>query len=128
MTETQRVAIVTGAAGGIGRAMARGLLAAGIRVAGVDRDREPLEALAAMAREQGKAAELLTIQTDLSSDSAAEQRAPGLAASTFLSTMPGSVRARSGRIVGSARSNSGRSRPISGAASSRSTRQRRGRS
>jgi NAD(P)-dependent dehydrogenase (short-subunit alcohol dehydrogenase family) len=38
MSETQRVAIVTGAAGGIGRAMTRGLLAAGIRVAGVDRD------------------------------------------------------------------------------------------
>ncbi len=50
MSETQRVAIVTGAAGGIGRAMTRGLLAAGIRVAGVDRDREPLEALAASAR------------------------------------------------------------------------------
>jgi 2,3-dihydro-2,3-dihydroxybenzoate dehydrogenase len=52
MTETQRVAIVTGAAGGIGTAMTRGLLGAGIRVAGVDRDREPLEALAASAREQ----------------------------------------------------------------------------
>jgi NAD(P)-dependent dehydrogenase (short-subunit alcohol dehydrogenase family) len=73
MTESQRVAIVTGAAGGIGRAMTRGLLTAGIRVAGVDRDREPLEALAASAREQGKAAELLTIQTDLSSDSAADE-------------------------------------------------------
>jgi NAD(P)-dependent dehydrogenase (short-subunit alcohol dehydrogenase family) len=47
MTETHRVAIVTGAAGGIGRAMTRGLLARGIRVAGVDRDREPLAALAA---------------------------------------------------------------------------------
>ena len=56
MTEIERVAIVTGAAGGIGRAMTRGLLAAGIRVAGVDRDREPIEALAAMGREQGKAA------------------------------------------------------------------------
>src|SRR5260370_39027951 len=73
MTETQRVAIVTGAAGGIGRAMVRGLLAAGIRVAGVDRDREPLEALAATAREQGKGDDLLTIQTDLASDSAAEE-------------------------------------------------------
>jgi NAD(P)-dependent dehydrogenase (short-subunit alcohol dehydrogenase family) len=73
MSETQRVAIVTGAAGGIGRAMTRGLLAAGIRVAGVDRDREPLEALAASAREQGKAAELLTIQTDLTSDSAVDE-------------------------------------------------------
>ena len=72
MTETQRVAIVTGAAGGIGRAMTRALLAAGIRVAGVDRDREPLEALAASAREQGKAAELLTIAADLTDDSAVD--------------------------------------------------------
>jgi NAD(P)-dependent dehydrogenase (short-subunit alcohol dehydrogenase family) len=73
MTENLRVAIVTGAAGGIGRPMTRALLAAGIRVAGVDRDREPLEALAASAREQGKGSELLTLQTDLSKDSAAEE-------------------------------------------------------
>src|ERR1700726_366662 len=72
MTESQRVAIVTGAAGGIGRAMVQGLLSAGIRVAGVDRDREPLEALTASAREQGKAAELLTIATDLTDDSAVD--------------------------------------------------------
>jgi NADP-dependent 3-hydroxy acid dehydrogenase YdfG len=50
--------------------MTRGLLAAGIRVAGVDRDREPLGALATSAREQGKADELLTIRTDLTSDAA----------------------------------------------------------
>lgn len=67
MSENQRVAIVTGAAGGIGGEMTRGSLAAGILVAAVDRDRDPLEALAASAREQGKAAELLTIQTDLAS-------------------------------------------------------------
>jgi NAD(P)-dependent dehydrogenase (short-subunit alcohol dehydrogenase family) len=73
MTEIQRVAIVTGAAGGIGREMTRGLLAAGIQVAGVDRDREPLEALAASAREQGKAPQLLTIQVDLTSDSATDE-------------------------------------------------------
>jgi NAD(P)-dependent dehydrogenase (short-subunit alcohol dehydrogenase family) len=72
MAQIQRVAIVTGAAGGIGRAMVRGLLAAGIRVAAVDRDREPLEALAAAIREQGKSADLLTIQTDLTEDSAAD--------------------------------------------------------
>ena len=53
MVETQRVAIVTGAAGGIGRAMTRGLLAAGIHVAGVDQDREPLEALAARRHQRG---------------------------------------------------------------------------
>jgi NAD(P)-dependent dehydrogenase (short-subunit alcohol dehydrogenase family) len=73
MSETQRVAIVTGAAGGIGKAMTRGLLAAGVRVAGVDRDRDLLVALAVSAHEQGKATELLTIQTDLTSDSAAEE-------------------------------------------------------
>jgi NAD(P)-dependent dehydrogenase (short-subunit alcohol dehydrogenase family) len=70
MPETGRVAIVTGAAGGIGRAMVRGLLATGIRVAGVDRDREPLEMLAASAREQNSAAELLTITADLTDDAA----------------------------------------------------------
>src|SRR5580700_6427231 len=73
MAETKRVAIVTCAAGGIGKAMTRALLAAGIQVAGVDRDREPLEALATSAREQGKGSELLTLQTDLSKDSAAEE-------------------------------------------------------
>jgi NAD(P)-dependent dehydrogenase (short-subunit alcohol dehydrogenase family) len=72
MTETKRVAIVTGAAGGIGRAMIRSLLAAGVRVAGVDRDRQPMEALAASEREQGKADDLVTIQSDLANDSAAE--------------------------------------------------------
>ena len=73
MAENQRVAIVTGAAGGIGRAMTRGLLAAGLRVAGVDRDREPLEALTAGAGEQGKQDDLLTIQTDLTADSATDE-------------------------------------------------------
>ena len=71
MTKTPRVAIVTGAAGGIGKAMMRGLLAAGIRVVAVDRDREPLETLAAASREQGMSADLLTVQTDLTEDSAA---------------------------------------------------------
>jgi len=73
MAEIRKVAIVTGAAGGIGRAMVQGLLAAGIRVAGVDRDREPLPALAASAHAQEKADELLTIQTDLTSDSATDE-------------------------------------------------------
>jgi NAD(P)-dependent dehydrogenase (short-subunit alcohol dehydrogenase family) len=73
VTETQRVAIVTGAAGGIGKAMVRGLLAAGVQVVGVDRDREPLGMLAASAREQAKPDALLTIQTDLTSDSAVDE-------------------------------------------------------
>jgi NADP-dependent 3-hydroxy acid dehydrogenase YdfG len=84
MTDTQQVAIVTGAAGSIDRAMVRSLLAAGIRVAGVDRDREPLEDLAASAREHGKAPQLLTTQADLTNDSAANEitkpRMPGSAA------------------------------------------------
>jgi NAD(P)-dependent dehydrogenase (short-subunit alcohol dehydrogenase family) len=85
MSEIQRVAIVTGAAGGIGRAMTTGLLAAGIRVAGIDRDREPLEALAASADKQGKAAELLTIERDLTGDSSADE-------------ITRAVRARFGRV------------------------------
>src|SRR5436305_1365885 len=36
MTDTQRTAIVTGAAGGIGRALVKGLLGAGIRVAALE--------------------------------------------------------------------------------------------
>ncbi len=71
MSETRRVAIVTGAAGGIGRAMTRALLGAGIRVAGVDRD--PLAALTASARDEELQDDLLTIQTDLANESAATE-------------------------------------------------------
>ena len=129
MAETQRVAIVTGAAGGIGKAMTRALLAAGIRVAGVDRDREPLEALAASARQQGKAAELLTIAADLTDDSAVDAITKATRVKfgriEIWSTMPALAREQSGRTAGSVPSNSGRSRPISGAASSRCTRRHR---
>ena len=129
MPETQRVAIVTGAAGGIGSAMTRALLAAGIRVAGVDRDREPLEMLAASVREQGNAAELLTIATDLTDDAAPDAitnatrgkfgRIDILVNNAGIG--PGAIRPDSWQRP----SNSGRSRPISGAASSRCTRRRR---
>jgi NAD(P)-dependent dehydrogenase (short-subunit alcohol dehydrogenase family) len=97
MAENQRVAIVTGATGGISRAMVPGLLAAGVRVAGVDRDREPLDALSASAHEHGKGDDLLTLQTDLANDAAAgrspEPPAIGSAVSTSWSTMPASARA-----------------------------------
>src|SRR5215218_8115685 len=56
MSEGQRTAIVTGAAGGIGRAVVRGLLDAGIRVAASDRTEEGLKALEASARERGREA------------------------------------------------------------------------
>ena len=71
MSDTQRTAIVTGAAGGIGRALVKGLLGAGIRVAAVDLTRDGLAAVASNAREQGKEAALLTIESDLSRDGAA---------------------------------------------------------
>jgi NAD(P)-dependent dehydrogenase (short-subunit alcohol dehydrogenase family) len=71
MSDMQRAAIVTGAAGGIGRALVKGLLGAGIRVAAVDLTRDGLAVVAGNAREQGKDAALLTIESDLSRDGAA---------------------------------------------------------
>lgn len=70
MNEIRKTAVVTGAAGGIGRAMTRGLLASGIRVAAVDRD---AASLAASAREAGPTAELLTIEADLGDAAAAAE-------------------------------------------------------
>ena len=70
MSDTQRAAIVTGAAGGIGRALVKGMLGAGIRVAAVDRARDGLDVVTAAAREQGREANLLTIEADLSRETA----------------------------------------------------------
>jgi len=64
MATQRQVAIVTGAASGIGRAMALGLLRGGIDVAGVDRDAALLAELEGEA--SGKAAGALqTIRADL---------------------------------------------------------------
>jgi NAD(P)-dependent dehydrogenase (short-subunit alcohol dehydrogenase family) len=71
MSDLRRVAIVTGAAGGIGRALVGGLLGAGIRVAAVDLAPEGLATLAAEAGAAGRTAALLTIEADLSRDDAA---------------------------------------------------------
>src|SRR4051812_2072855 len=73
MSDGQRTAIITVAAGGIGRALVRGLLDAGIRVAASDRTAEGLQALAQSAREQGKEAALLTIEADLTRDDAVDK-------------------------------------------------------
>src|SRR5258706_7551756 len=68
MSAAQRVAIVTGAAGGIGQALVRGLLGAGLRVAAVDRTASGLAALAASV--PGKESDLATIPVDLAADTA----------------------------------------------------------
>ena len=68
MSDKQRTAIVTGAAGGIGRAMVGGLLGAGMRVAAVDRTAEGLAALGEAAHGRQQGANLLTIEADLAQD------------------------------------------------------------
>ena len=50
MSEQQRTAIVTGAAGGIGRELVLGLLGKGLRVAAVDRTAQGLAELAQAAQ------------------------------------------------------------------------------
>jgi NAD(P)-dependent dehydrogenase (short-subunit alcohol dehydrogenase family) len=63
MPAEKRTAIVTGAASGIGRAMALGLLGAGVDVAAVDRNETGLAALAATV--QDKTGTIQTIPVDL---------------------------------------------------------------
>ncbi|GGQ65647.1 3-hydroxybutyrate dehydrogenase [Streptomyces althioticus] len=66
-----RTALVTGAAGGIGRACALRLAAAGAKVRAVDRDAEGLEALAAAAADIGAVEPLVLDLTDLDAAEAA---------------------------------------------------------
>ncbi|WP_371102699.1 3-hydroxybutyrate dehydrogenase [Streptomyces sp. PU_AKi4] len=70
-----RTALVTGAAGGIGRACALRLAAAGAKVRAVDRDAAGLEALAEAARDAGGAVEPHVL--DLTDLDAAEVAAAG---------------------------------------------------
>ncbi len=63
MANDKQIAIVTGAASGIGRAMTLGLLGAGVDVAAVDRNETSLAALAATV--QDKAGTMQTIPADL---------------------------------------------------------------
>ena len=62
-----RVAIVTGAAGGIGRELVRGLLGAGARVAALDIDEKRLDELAAGLDEEAGSGRLITSRTDIAS-------------------------------------------------------------
>jgi NAD(P)-dependent dehydrogenase (short-subunit alcohol dehydrogenase family) len=68
MSAEQRVALVTGAAGGIGRALVGGLLEQGLKVAAVDRTAEGLAALAEEAAQRQQGARLMTIEADLAQD------------------------------------------------------------
>ncbi len=63
-----RTAILTGAASGLGRAMALGLLGAGIDVAAVDKDEVLLRELAGVAAERRLTGALQTITADLSQE------------------------------------------------------------
>jgi NAD(P)-dependent dehydrogenase (short-subunit alcohol dehydrogenase family) len=72
MSEQRRAAIVTGAAGGIGRELVSGLLSNGIRVAAVDRDSGGLAELAQAAQQRQRGADLMTIEADLARDESIE--------------------------------------------------------
>ncbi len=61
-----RVAIVTGAAGGFGRELVRGLLGAGAKVAALDVDERRLDELTAAQEEAAETGRFVTARTDIS--------------------------------------------------------------
>jgi NAD(P)-dependent dehydrogenase (short-subunit alcohol dehydrogenase family) len=73
MSEQQRFAIVTGAAGGIGREVVLGLLGNGLRVAAVDRAARGLAELAETVQQRQLGANLMTIEADLARDEAIDE-------------------------------------------------------
>jgi NAD(P)-dependent dehydrogenase (short-subunit alcohol dehydrogenase family) len=73
MSERQRVAIVTGGAGGIGQELVLGLLREGLGVAAVDRTAQGLAELARAAQERQHGADLMTIEADLARDEAIDE-------------------------------------------------------
>jgi len=96
MSDRQRVAVVTGAAGGIGRALVGGLLGVGLRVAAVDRAADGLAALADSALERQQGANLLTIEADLARDEAAAEIVAAARAGLARSTSSSQCRGRPG--------------------------------
>ena len=62
---SERVALITGAASGLGKAMVLGLTVKKIKVVAVDRDKKGLEALEKEARKAGSADDLYPYQQDL---------------------------------------------------------------
>jgi NAD(P)-dependent dehydrogenase (short-subunit alcohol dehydrogenase family) len=73
MSEQQRAAIVTGAAGGIGRELVLGLLGNGLKVAAVDRTAQGLAELAQAAQQRQRGANLMTIEADLARDESIDE-------------------------------------------------------
>ncbi len=73
MSEQQRVAIVTGAAGGIGRELVLGLLGKEIKVAAVDRAAQGLAELAQAVQQRRQGADFMTIEADLARDEALDE-------------------------------------------------------
>ena len=61
-----KVAVVTGAAGGFGRELVRGLLGAGAKVAALDVDEKRLDELATLHEEPVETGRLVTARTDIS--------------------------------------------------------------
>jgi len=70
MATDKQVAIVTGAASGLGRAMTLGLLMAGFQVAGVDRNEDSIAGVAEAARERQARGALHAIGADLADPAA----------------------------------------------------------
>lgn len=73
MSEQHRAAIVTGAAGGIGRELVLGMLGNGLRVAAVDRTAQGLDELAQAAQQRQQGTDLMTIEADLTRDEAIDE-------------------------------------------------------
>ena len=71
-THQGRVAIVTGAGRGLGRAMALGLASAGAQVIAVELDAPALDALRASAQEAGAAERIVPMPADVTRDASAE--------------------------------------------------------